>query len=84
MTSHDRMYQIILTHWQYHHSKMLEQFRKENRLEKEVEATEALGRGAAFLLAQSLSTALDSLGETCRSLRGVSQVGLCAHLFSSV
>ena len=37
--SYDRISNLILTHWQNHHPKMVEQFRQENRLETELEAT---------------------------------------------
>lgn len=39
MNSYDRISSIILTHWQNHHPKKVEQFQKENRLEAELEAT---------------------------------------------
>jgi hypothetical protein len=44
----------------------------------------ALGSGTALLLAQSLAQAPHSLGETQCSLRSLSQIGLCSHLFLSI
>ncbi len=38
MNSHDKISQIILTHWQNYHPKMVAQFRQENRLEAVLEA----------------------------------------------
>ena len=39
MNSHDRISSIVLTHWQNYHPTMVAQFRQENRLEAELEAT---------------------------------------------
>jgi len=37
--SYDRISNIILTHWQKYHPKMVAQFQQENRLEEELERT---------------------------------------------
>jgi len=39
MNYQDRLSNLILTHWQNYHPKMVAQFQKENRLEAELEAT---------------------------------------------
>src|SRR5581483_12001859 len=47
------------------------------------QATRTMGGGAAVLLAQSLSTALNPPGEACIPLRSFSHGSLYSHVFAS-